>query len=207
MSPGSFAGGDGAADGGAAAAPICVTGRFQPCHRQHLELLRYALAHGQRLIVGITNPEPAGRVAHPASPHRHLASANPLSYAQRASLVTAALRLSGVADGQFDVVPFPLDEPGRWHGLLPPGTRQLVRVFSDWEREKVRRFTSAGLPVIVLEGDPCQRLSASDIRERIGRGQTWQDDVPDGAQQLLEAWLADASLRAAFATTETVAHA
>ncbi len=164
---------------------IVVTGRFQPIHFDHLALLRHAFALAEHVVVGITNPEPAARTAHPGSAHRHLASANPWTYDERAALIAAALHADGVAADRYTILPFPLDEPARWPDLVPPGTPQLVRVFSDWEREKVRRFSEQGYPPIVLEGDIATRLSASDIRAAMRSGAAWQAQVPPGARELL----------------------
>lgn len=184
---------------GAAPLPaVCFTGRFQPLHCDHLDMALHGLALARRLIVGITNPDPARRVAHAASAHRHLAESNPLSFAQRSRLVEAALHAAGVAAGRFDIVAFPLDEPSAWARLLPAGTPQLVRVFSDWEREKARRFAAAGYPPIVLEGDPARRATATEIRRLIRCGEAWQDQVPAGARELLEEWLRDAAWRTTF---------
>ena len=165
---------------------IVVTGRFQPIHFDHLALLRHAFALAEHVVVGITNPEPATRTAHPASAHRHLASANPWTCEERAAQIAAALQADGVAAGRYTILPFPLDEPERWPALVPPGTPQLVRVFSDWEREKVRRFAAHGYPPIVLEGDLATRLAASDIRAAMRSGAAWQAQVPPGARELLE---------------------
>jgi cytidyltransferase-like protein len=182
---------------------VCLTGRFQPFHRDHLELARHGLTLAERLVVGITNPDPAARVAHPASAHRHLDESNPLDYAQRAALVQAALHAAGVPASRYAILPFPLDEPGAWASLLPPGTPQLVRVFGDWEREKVRRFAASAFPPIVLQGDPVTRLSATDIRRDIRAGEPWQTQLPDGARELLADWLRDPAVRRRFAMPGT----
>jgi nicotinamide mononucleotide adenylyltransferase len=167
---------------------IAFTGRFQPFHGDHLDMVRHALSVAQQVVIGITNPDGAPRTAHPGSAHRHLDAANPFTYAQREQLVDAALRVDGIARSRYRIVPFPLDEPALWPALLAPGTPQLVRVFSDWEREKVRRFAAAGYPPIVLQGDPARRLKATDLRESLQRGDTLLEAVPPGARELLAGW-------------------
>jgi len=167
---------------------LAVTGRFQPFHNDHLGLVRYALARAERVVIGITNPDPATRQAHPASEHRHLPSANPFSYTQRRELIEVALLADGGERNRFDIVPFPLEEPAQWPSILPFGTPQLVRVFSDWEREKARRFEAAGYPVCVLQGNVACRISASDIRAAMAKREQWQHWVPPGARELLASW-------------------
>jgi len=167
---------------------IAVTGRFQPFHRDHLDLVQQALAIADRVRIGVTNADATALRPHPASPHRHLASANPYSFEQRRQLIDAALGAAGVAAARYEIVPFPLDEPGHWPAIMPPGTPQLVRVFSDWEREKVRRFAAAGYPPRVLTGNATTRVSGSDIRVAIQARQPWQHWVPPGTRELLQRW-------------------
>lgn len=167
---------------------LAVTGRFQPFHCDHLDLVQHALAIADRVLIGVTNADAAALRPHPASPHRHLASANPYSFEQRRQLIDAALTAAGVAAARYQVVPFPLDEPGRWPAIVPPGTSQLVRVFSDWEREKARRFAAAGYPPTVLTGDASSRVSGADIRASMQAGRPWQHWVPRGARELLQRW-------------------
>lgn len=172
---------------------LAVTGRFQPFHVDHLELLQWALAHADQVCIGITNPGDEPRSAHPASAHRHRADANPWSDAQREALIRAALTAAEVDSQRYEIVRFPLDRPSRWGHLVPAGTPQLVRVFSDWEREKLRRFDHAGYPVVELPGDPARRVSATAIREALALGEPWQHWVPPGARELLENWTGTAA--------------
>lgn len=167
---------------------VAFTGRFQPFHRDHLAMVRHALALAEQVVIGITNPDGAPRHAHPANAHRHLEEANPYTYAQREQLVRAALDADGIAGARYRILPFPLETPAAWPALLPPGTPQLVRVFTDWEQEKVRRFAAAGYPPIVVEGDLATRLTATDVRRRLAAGEGPPDTVPPGARELLAAW-------------------
>jgi len=68
-----------------------VHGRFQPFHNGHLEYVLEAAGHCRELLVGITNPGPDPVPAEPASPHRHLAEANPFPFAERSAMIRAAL--------------------------------------------------------------------------------------------------------------------
>ena len=165
---------------------VGYTGRFQPFHKDHLEMVHVALKLAKRVVIGVTNPDSAILHPHAASAHRHLPDANPFTYDERAAMIVAALAAGGVSPGRFQIKPFPLESYADWPLLLPPGTPQLVRVFSDWEREKVRRFDDAGYPVIVLEGNPLTRISGTEIRRRLTNGELWEQWVPAGARELVE---------------------
>jgi len=179
--------------------PLLVfTGRFQPFHLGHLEMVRHALGLAEKVLIGVTNPDEAQRVAHAASAHRHLSASNPYSYQQRLQLIEAALQADGIAHDRYGIVPFPLDTPALWSSIVAPGTPQLVRVFSDWEREKVRRFAAAGYPPLVVEGDPANRVTAMEVRRALAAGEAVPGSVPVGAHELLQSWLG---------TTPEVAHA
>ena len=164
---------------------VGYTGRFQPFHMDHLEMVHTALGLAQRVVIGVTNPDPTMLHRHAASAHRHLPDANPFTYEERSAMITAALATDSVSPERVRIVPFPLESAADWPSLLPPGTPQLVRVFSDWEREKVRRFDGAGYPAIVLEGNPLTRISGTEIRRRLACDEPWEQWVPPGARELV----------------------
>lgn len=167
----------------------CVTGRFQPLHRQHVELFGIALSRCDRLVVAITNPDPGSRRPEASSAHRHREDANPLTYYERAVLVGAALAEEGWA-GRAVTVPFDLTRPEHWPAYVPLGARHFVRAFSGWEREKAARLAAAGYPVTVLDGDPAQKLSATLVRELLATGDDrWVEHVPPATVELLRAFL------------------
>jgi cytidyltransferase-like protein len=172
---------------------VVFTGRFQPFHRDHLEMVHHALGLSEKVLIGVTNPDAAQYVEHAASAHRHLAAANPYSYQQRQQLIDAALQADGIAAIRYDIVPFPLDTPALWSSFVAPGTPQLVRVFSDWELEKVRRFAAAGYPPLVVEGDPVNRVTATEVRRALAAGEAVPGSVPVGARELLQSWLGTAT--------------
>jgi len=166
---------------------IAVTGRFQPFHVDHLELLEEALSRAALVLIGITNPDHRSLQPAAASAHRHLVTANPFSYFERLLFIEAALEHHGVARTRYIITPFPLDEPSTWTAYVPAGTPQLVRIFSHWERDKSHRLAGA-YPVIELQGDAQRRVSASDIRAAMARGDDgWRRLVPAGTRTLLEA--------------------
>ena len=165
---------------------VAVTGRFQPPHRQHMELFDRALVSGGRLVVAVTNPDAAARRPDPASVHRHTAEANPFTFYERARLLQAALAERG-ADGRTTIVPFDLTRPERFAEYVPLEALQLVRAFGEWEHRKARLLRDAGYAVAVLEGDPARRVSASEVRRLLCDGDdAWRDLVPAATVALLE---------------------
>ena len=166
---------------------IAVTGRFQPFHVDHLELVVHALSLAQQVLICITNPDFRSLQPAPQSDHRHLPAANPFTWLERLRFIEAGLEHHGVARRRYVITPFPLDAPLTWSAYVPAHTPQLVRIFSDWEREKSRRFAAADCPVIELQGDSAKRVSASDIRAAMARGDGgWRDDVPAGTLSVLD---------------------
>lgn len=168
----------------------CVTGRFQPVHEQHLELFEIALRDADHLIVAVTNPDPGARHEEPTSAHRHRADANPFTYFERARMLNAALADRGLS-GRATVVPFDLTRPAVWAEYVPRPARQIVRAYSSWERHKAQLLADAGYPVTVIEGDPRTKISATDIRARLGRDPSeWDHLVPAGVGPVLAELLA-----------------
>lgn len=171
--------------------PACVTGRFQPVHEQHMALFDIALAAYPHLIVAVTNPDPGTRRQEPTSAHRHLPSANPFSYFERARLLDAGLASRGWA-GRFTIVPFDLTDPPVWPHYVPLAARQFVRAYGDWERRKARLFEQAGYAVTLIEGDAANRISAGNIRACMRSGDDgWRSQVPAATLPLLDAMLAE----------------
>lgn len=175
---------------------VCVTGRFQPLHAQHLQLLLLALDRGERLVVAVTNPDPSGRREEPDSPHRHRADANPFTFYERLRFVRAALGEAEVAAERYDVVPFPLHEPALWAHYVPLDALQVVRVTSAWEGTKADRLRAAGYPVLALAPPDGARLAASDVRASFGVDGRWRRSVPASVAALVDAFLAERPLAA-----------
>lgn len=187
---------------------IAVTGRFQPFHVDHLALVVHALTLAEQVLICITNPDIRSLQPAPESEHRHLPGANPFTWFERLRFIEAALDHHGVAHRRYVITPFPLDAPLTWPAYVPAHTPQLVRVFSDWEREKTRRFAAADYPVIELQGDPAKRISASNIRAAMARGaDDWRHDVPAGTLSVLDAMGADELRRRCTAPATGSSHA
>lgn len=165
----------------------CVTGRFQPLHRQHVELFEHALQEAEHLIVAITNPDAGALYASPASSHRHRLQDNPFSYYERQRFIAAALRDRGMLE-RCSIVPFDLGTPQHWASYVPLSARQWVRVYSPWEAAKLDMLEAAGYALREVPGDSENRISSTEIRARLRAGAGWEADVPDAVLPLLRAY-------------------
>lgn len=173
---------------------VCVTGRFQPVHADHLRLFHTALGDGERLVVAVTNPDPGTRRAEPTSGHRHRADANPFTYFERVELLAAALAGSGGLGreraAQVRVVPFDLARPEHWAHYVPLSAVQYVGVYGPWEQEKVSRLSAGGYRVVQVPGDASTRRTSTAIRAAMRAGQDWESLVPPATVPPLRALLA-----------------
>ena len=164
---------------------IAVTGRFQPFHVDHLDLVVHGLSLAHHVVIGITNPDHRSLVEFPENNHRHLATANPFTFFERAEIIRSSLEAADVTSAQYTVVPFPLDEPEVWHEYIPATISQLVRIFSSWEEEKIKRLRAGGYEVNIIHGNPGTKVSGTDIRNAMLAGESWQHLVSPGALKIL----------------------
>lgn len=172
----------------------CVTGRFQPLHEQHLELIEMALAECEHVIVAITNPDTGARHREETSTHRHTSEANPFLYFERVRLIAAAVRARAWTE-RISIVPFNLTRPEFWPQYVPQTARQYVRAFAAWERQKAELFHQHGYEVRLIDGDIAHRLSASDIRSSmLANDDRWREMVPTATRALLVDMLADCNM-------------
>ena len=166
----------------------CFTGRFQPFHNQHLEVLS-ALSHEfDRIIVAITNPDLENLFEHAASQLRHTDAANPFSYESRVQIIEDSIsELTDLNNVEIEIIPFDLTQPSAW--AVPAETVFALRIFSTWEASKLDLFTEQGFEVLELPA-PATRLSASDIREALTTNDsTWHSHViPEAVSTIQQEW-------------------
>ncbi len=167
-----------------------IHGRFQVLHNDHLAYLLEGKSRCRRLIVGISNPDPRLTADDPADPHRSRPAANPLTYFERQELVQAVLIEAGLAQGEFTVVPFPINFPELLHWYVPRTAVYFLSVYDDWGRRKLKYFHDLGLHTEVLSERPREKkgLSATDVRASMVAGDAWEPWVPPAARRLLRAW-------------------
>lgn len=163
----------------------CVHGRFQPFHEGHLEYVLHAGRRCERLIVGITNPDPTAIRKEATNPSRHEPASNPFTYFERLLMVRSALLAEGFDPLGFALVPFPIHEPDLISHYVPEGTVHFVRVYSRWEEEKVRRLRDGGTEVEILDSGEEKRISGTEVRRLIREGLSWENLVPQSTAKII----------------------
>jgi nicotinamide-nucleotide adenylyltransferase len=174
-----------------------VHGRFQPPHNEHLHYWKLALGLCETLLIGITNFDPELIVEEEKSPDRHKPSANPFSYWERTLMIRDTLLDEGVEPERFAVVAFPIHHPERWSHYAPAPPSEclyILRVFSDWEAEKARRFARAGLKVQIIR-EPRKLLSGHEVRQAIAEGRDWEKLVPAAVARHIKALRGETRIR------------
>ncbi|MGA0003258.1 MAG: adenylyltransferase/cytidyltransferase family protein [Candidatus Nanopelagicales bacterium] len=166
----------------------CFTGRFQPFHNQHMEVLSALSQKFNRIIIGITNPDIENLFEHAASKHRHTDVANPFSYESRVQIIKDSIsELPELDSIEIEIIPFDLTQPDSW--AVPAETVFALRIFSAWEASKLELFTGQGFEVLELPA-PATKVSASDIREALTTNDsTWHSRVaPEAVSTIQQEW-------------------
>jgi cytidyltransferase-like protein len=162
-----------------------IHGRFQPFHNGHLQYLRGAAARSERVLVGITNPDPRRVKEEPSDPLRHLPESNPYTYTER------LLMIESVADDEqipVHVIPFPVNEPELWPAYVPDRVTQYLRLFSEWGGTKLDRMRDAGYEVVILDEGAEKEISGRNVREAIRTGGDWEALVPPAVARVIRSF-------------------
>ena len=162
-----------------------ILGRFQPFHLEHLRYFKLAFEQSDRVIVGITNPDPSTILADEASDHRHLPEENPLTFTERLIMIQEALRDEGYPMERIFIVPIPIHHPDRWKHYIPVDTAIFVVVYSPWEQKKAERLRSAGFKVVLV--DHLEKgISGQRIRSLLESNGDWEKLVPAAVARFMQ---------------------
>ena len=115
-------------------------------------------------------------------------------------MIKSVLIEAGVAPLDFSIVPFPIHQPELYRYYLPLGGTFFLTIYDDWGRRKLDLFQSMELSTEVLwERTLSQKgISATDVRRRMGSGETWHHLVPAATRRLMDAWGIPERLRKTF---------
>lgn len=156
-----------------------IHGRFQPLHLGHMEYLMEGKKRCEFLFIGISIPDPRYG-PDLADDHRATEVSNPFTYFERLMMIRKAILASGVKYDEFEMVPFPVDQPEYLKYYVPFDAVFFVTIYDDWGWKKADMFKDMGLDVeIMWERSRQDRFtSGSEIRELIAYNKPWKHLVP-----------------------------
>lgn len=167
-----------------------IHGRFQGLHNGHMEYLLAGKARCRHLYIGITNVDPAvKKEADAANPTRIQESSNPFSYFDRYCMIQTSMLDAGVTREEFDILPFPIEFPGRISNFVPMDAVFYITIYDEWGDRKKEILEELGLKTVVMwRRSLGQRLtSGTEIRELIRCGNLrWRSLVPDAVVRYIE---------------------
>jgi len=174
-----------------------IHGRFQVLHNDHLKYLLASKALCERLVVGITNPDPILTRDDKADPYRSSPQANPLTYFERYAVLRAALTESGLVEATFSIVPLPINLPHLYGHYVPLEATFFLTIYDDWGRRKLKQFQALQLKTKVLWEKPYHEkgISGTHVRQLMANGGNWEELVPPSTAVLLKKWKIPERLR------------
>lgn len=175
-----------------------VHGRFQGVHLGHAQYLEAAAQRSERLLVGITNPNPAQYTfAEPSDRHRTKLEHNPFSFYERMEMVRASLRESGFDDGHCQVLPMPIEDLDQLPNYVPFSAVALMTIYDGWGRQKRDWLVELGYEVRVMwEATDSDRItSGRELRQRMRSGGDWRILVPDSVAACITEMGLDARMK------------
>lgn len=157
----------------------CVHGRFQPPHKEHLQYIMAAKEKVNKLIIGITQPNPAALAPCDINPHRQERSSNPMSYEERCEAISLMLVESGLRENDYEFMPFPIDDSEKLSKLLSKDIICFTTIRDEWNLHKVSILKDLGYNVDVLWDKRGQAgIAGTLIRQQIRQGlNDWQNYV------------------------------
>ena len=137
---------------------VLFVGRFQPFHRGHLSVIQDLLEEFDQVIVAI------------GSSDKFRTPDNPFTVGERHAMVKETLEDLGVSHDRFKVVPLPdIGDDDKWpkhvtdtcpnFQILISGNPKVQELFKKRTRKEIR------------EPKLKYRISATDVREAIGKGE------------------------------------
>ena len=164
-----------------------VHGRFQPLHKGHLKYIMTAKLHCDFLHVGITQCDITSLVETPADPHRQEPANNPMSYDERADMITEVLGAVGIKLEQFDIIPFPIETPERLKYFLSTDVPIFTTICENWNNYKINVLRKQGYEVIVLWEERDKGYDGMIIRNLMCAGDDrWMDQVPSATIEVVD---------------------
>ncbi len=151
-----------------------LPGRFQPVHKGHIEVIKWALGRIDELIIVIGSAQESHTFE------------NPFTAGERMLMIREALREINVDFSRIYIVPVPdIQVNSIWvsylRSLLPPFDTGISR-----NPLVVRLFREAGLRVLKPPVYSRSEYSGTRIRELMLAGKPWEEYVPKSVASIIK---------------------
>ena len=151
-----------------------LPGRFQPVHKGHVEVIKWALERVDELIIVIGSAQESHTLE------------NPFTAGERMLMIKEALKEIGVDFSKVYIVPIPdIQVNSIWvsylRSLLPPFSIGISR-----NPLVVRLFREAGLKVLEPPVYSRDEYSGTRIRELMLKGESWEQYVPRSVANIIK---------------------
>jgi len=149
-------------------------GRFQPFHLGHLEAVKYALKGSPELIIAIGSAQ-----------HSYTLE-NPFTAGERAMMIRLALNEAEVDPSKYFIIPITdLDIHGVWVSWVTSFVPAFNVVYTNEPLTK-RLFVEGGFKVMSIPFFQRQVCSATEIRRRMIRDESWTELIPKSAVRFIQ---------------------
>jgi len=140
-------------------------GRFQPFHKGHLEAIKYALKHVDRLVIVIGSAQKSHELN------------NPFTAGERVEMIWRTLKTLNVLDRVL-LIPVPdVENHNLWVPLVSSLVPKYSVVFSN-DPLTLELFREAGIETKEVPLKNRSLYKATEVRRRISEGKEWKDLVP-----------------------------
>ena len=148
-------------------------GRFQPFHKGHLEALKDILAKVEEVVIVVGSAQYSHQLD------------NPFTAGERVTMVRTALEAEGIKPERYWVVPVPdVHVHTLWVAQVVGYTPRFDVVYTN-EPLTRRLFVEAGFQVKPISFHKRGVYSATEIRERMLKGEKWEELVPRSVRQVI----------------------
>jgi nicotinamide-nucleotide adenylyltransferase len=148
-------------------------GRFQPFHKGHLGALKGILAKVEEVVIVVGSAQYSHRLD------------NPFTAGERVTMIRTALEAEGIKPQRYWVVPVPdVHVHTLWVAQVVGYTPRFDVVYTN-EPVTRRLFVEAGFQVQPISFHKRGVYSATEIRERMLKGEKWEELVPRSVRQVI----------------------
>ena len=163
-----------------------VHGRFQPYHLGHFRYTSIVYDLVDKLIIGITNPDPSYTRYDIVEPKRHLPVHNPFTYYERYLMIKETLLKNNFDMKKIDIVPFPINIPEIIEYYIPKCAIHYIVNYEKWSLRKKSILEELGYKVILLGKHEYIDIKGEKIRKLMAEGKPWEQYVPEPASKIIK---------------------